>query len=221
MNVTLEELSKYSRLSKDQLKRIEEGNLDEYFKKAYARGFIKAYADCIGLDFDDTIRRYNEAIQKYFKLNKIGIIKRYRKLISIIIIIIASFIIINFIIQRPYLFPFGSKSPYIEEYYHEEMKPEKEKPDRVKKESKEQETIENTLKICADYTVVISITCEKGIISEEVLFPQNCNTYIFNEYIIFSITNTESIIIELNGNDITQKIVDSAQNGIINYKLQL
>lgn len=231
MNISFEELARYSRINKSHLRGIEDGDIDEYLNKTYARGFIKAYADCIGMDVDDTLSRYNFALQRYYEQNKMNILKRYRRhlFFGFIILILAVALIIYF--------SYGDKDkPFAENNAHADFHEEKnlvdESPPAVDIERHEHgEDIDSTrgiamqleeqsLTICAHNTVVFSVTDEKGIISEEILMKNNCKTIFFAEYIIFSITDISNVTVEHNFNDITDCLLQVSDNNVlINYKL--
>ncbi len=221
MNISFEELARYSRINKSHLRGIEEGNHDEYMNKTYARGFIKAYADCIGLDVDDTISRYNNALQKYMQMNKMNILKRYKKLLPLFLV---SLIILSAILLtvKTGFFKQGitdpGKSSSIKNT-NKEAVTEAEKGKGPEEGEPLQE--QNTLKICSEDNIVVSLMTEEGIISEEILMPDDCRTYRFESYIIISVSDLSKAHISHNNEDIIDKLRNSSKNNIlINYKLE-
>ena len=101
--IPLEQVADVTKITIRHLYAIEAGQMDQLPNKVFARGFIKQYARCIGLDVDDVMLRYDELAtlhsqevnvpapeikqKKKFKLPKIHINH------SIIFIIIAAVII--------------------------------------------------------------------------------------------------------------------------------
>ncbi len=216
MNISFEELARYSRISKSHLRGLEDGNPDEYLNKTYARGFIKAYADCIGLDIDDTLSRYNDALNSYLEMNRMNILRRYKKVIILSLIISAVLITAFFILPEP-----GIKN--------EADSPEKSTGVPADHQTSSESSIReqkdrsdlNTLKISSSGAVVISVISEQGIIMEEIIMPDECRIYEFSEYIIFSVSDISKTNIIYNGKDIKEILASFCRdNVLVNYKLE-
>lgn len=63
-NLTLQDVSNYLNIRRGQLESIEEGRFDELPATAYAMGFIKSYADYLGLDKDLMVSRFKQETGK-------------------------------------------------------------------------------------------------------------------------------------------------------------
>ena len=61
--ISLEMVSKETRIRKDTLALIEEENHNKLPNEVFVKGFIRAYAEAIGADGDEAIRRYNSRLQ--------------------------------------------------------------------------------------------------------------------------------------------------------------
>jgi cytoskeletal protein RodZ len=66
--ISLEVVSKETRIRKDILALIEEENHNRLPDQAFVRGFIRAYAKAIGADGDEAIRRYDSRLQVIRKI---------------------------------------------------------------------------------------------------------------------------------------------------------
>jgi hypothetical protein len=68
--ISLEMVSKETRIRKDMLALIEEENHNKLPNEVFVKGFIRAYAKAIGADADEAIRRYNSRVQVIQKIQK-------------------------------------------------------------------------------------------------------------------------------------------------------
>ena len=68
--ISLEMVSKETRIRKDMLALIEEENHNKLPNEVFVKGFIRAYARAIGADGDEAIRRYNSRVQVIQKIQK-------------------------------------------------------------------------------------------------------------------------------------------------------
>jgi cytoskeletal protein RodZ len=68
--ISLEMVSKETRIRKDMLALIEEENHNKLPNAVFVKGFIRAYAKAIGADGDEAIRRYNSRLQVIHKIQK-------------------------------------------------------------------------------------------------------------------------------------------------------
>lgn len=59
--ITLEEAAKTTKIRKTYLQAIEEGNFDVQ-SEVFVKGFLKSYAQFLGLDITDVLERYNREI---------------------------------------------------------------------------------------------------------------------------------------------------------------
>jgi transcriptional regulator with XRE-family HTH domain len=66
--ISLEAVSKETRIRRDVLRLIEEENHNRLPDEAFVRGFIRAYAKAIGADSDEAIRRYHSRLQVIRKI---------------------------------------------------------------------------------------------------------------------------------------------------------
>lgn len=58
----LDEASRVTRISKNYLIAMEEGNFDKLPNQAYIKGFLRLYAGFLSLPGDDVVRRYEESL---------------------------------------------------------------------------------------------------------------------------------------------------------------
>jgi len=56
--ISLEEISRTTKIREDMLRDIEENRLDSLPSPVFVKGFLRAYARCVGLDPDDVVLRY-------------------------------------------------------------------------------------------------------------------------------------------------------------------
>ncbi|WNF35386.1 helix-turn-helix domain-containing protein [Bacillaceae bacterium IKA-2] len=107
-NISLEELQSITKIQKRYLQAIEEGNLDILPGTFYARGFVKSYADAVGIDPDilfeehaselPTInKRVEEIPARVQQKKKRGTKKTLRFLAVLPLVIVVVFIISIFI----------------------------------------------------------------------------------------------------------------------------
>jgi len=68
--ISLEMVSKETRIRKDVLALIEEDNHNKLPDEVFVKGFIRAYAKAVGADGDEAIRRYNSRLQVIQKIQK-------------------------------------------------------------------------------------------------------------------------------------------------------
>ena len=66
--ISLEVVSKETRIRKDMLALIEEENHNKLPDEVFVKGFIRAYAEAIGADGDEAVRRYNSRLQVVQKI---------------------------------------------------------------------------------------------------------------------------------------------------------
>ena len=59
-NLTLEEISRITKISKRYLAAIENDDFDELPAPTFARGFIRAYANFVGIDSEEIVQKYRE-----------------------------------------------------------------------------------------------------------------------------------------------------------------
>ena len=59
--LSLEEVAKATRVPLDHLRALEEDRVDDLPGDAFAIGYIRNYARCIGLSADEAVLRYQEA----------------------------------------------------------------------------------------------------------------------------------------------------------------
>jgi cytoskeletal protein RodZ len=68
--ISLEVVSKETRIRKDILVMIEEENHDQLPDSVFVKGFIRAYAKAIDADGDEAIHRYNSRLQVFQKIQQ-------------------------------------------------------------------------------------------------------------------------------------------------------
>ena len=56
--LTLEEIASETRIPLRSLESLENGQFESLPADVFVRGFLRSYARCVGLDADDTVRRY-------------------------------------------------------------------------------------------------------------------------------------------------------------------
>lgn len=67
--ITLAEISKATKIRKVYLEKLEEGRYDELPAEVYIKGFLKSYAQYLGLDSDEVLKQYakERGVQKSLK----------------------------------------------------------------------------------------------------------------------------------------------------------
>ena len=68
--LSLDELSARTKVSAERLKAIEDENVDQLPSVVYLRGFVRAYADEVGLEPDATVRQYIQEIERSLGLDE-------------------------------------------------------------------------------------------------------------------------------------------------------
>ncbi len=56
--MSLEEIARVTRIPQRSLERLEEGAFEALPADVFVRGFLRSYAQCVGLDAEETVRRY-------------------------------------------------------------------------------------------------------------------------------------------------------------------
>lgn len=56
--VSIEDIARQTRIKREQLEAFEAGDLETWPRGIYARSWVRAYADCVGLDQDDTVNEF-------------------------------------------------------------------------------------------------------------------------------------------------------------------
>lgn len=56
--MSLEEIARVTRIPQRSLERLEEGAFEALPADVFVRGFLRSYAQCVGLDTEETVRRY-------------------------------------------------------------------------------------------------------------------------------------------------------------------
>ena len=59
--ISLDDVAERTKISRRYLEAIEEGQYDRLPGETFVRGFIRSYAQSVGLDPEDTLLRYNQA----------------------------------------------------------------------------------------------------------------------------------------------------------------
>jgi cytoskeletal protein RodZ len=59
--MSIEDIMDYTRISKFMVQQIEDANLAKLPEPVYLKGFLKTYAQAVGLDPEDIVQRYNRA----------------------------------------------------------------------------------------------------------------------------------------------------------------
>ena len=57
---SLEDISNDTNISKRYLEALEENNYDIFPSQVYVKGFLSAYAKCVGLDTEAVVEQYNK-----------------------------------------------------------------------------------------------------------------------------------------------------------------
>lgn len=61
--LSLRDVSSATKIPERSLERLEDGRWSELPAEVFVRGFVMSYARCVGMDADDTARRYGELTQ--------------------------------------------------------------------------------------------------------------------------------------------------------------
>ncbi len=122
-NIDLEEVSIITKIKRSFLEALERDEFDKLPGETFVKGFIKAYASCIGLSGDEAILRYMEYKEKKLKEKEETVsqfrpktswgIKRVRLIIGILLLILL-FLILGFISytrEHKHALPFKKEVP--------------------------------------------------------------------------------------------------------------
>src|SRR5262245_65729563 len=60
-HISLDDVAERTKISRRYLEAIEEGRYDRLPGETFVRGFIRSYAQSVGLDPEDTLLMYNQA----------------------------------------------------------------------------------------------------------------------------------------------------------------
>ena len=56
--VSIDDIARQTRIKREQLEAFEGADLTTWPRGIYARAWVRAYADCVGLDLDDTVNEF-------------------------------------------------------------------------------------------------------------------------------------------------------------------
>ncbi|HUH01897.1 MAG TPA: helix-turn-helix transcriptional regulator [Kofleriaceae bacterium] len=59
-SMSLEDIARVTRIPERSLERLERGEFEALPADVFVRGFLRSYAQCVGLDADDALRRYGD-----------------------------------------------------------------------------------------------------------------------------------------------------------------
>jgi cytoskeleton protein RodZ len=65
--LSVEEVARLTRISPDHIQALEENRLEKFPGEVFARGFVRAYGRCLGLDDEDTMARFSRSAQAFFQ----------------------------------------------------------------------------------------------------------------------------------------------------------
>ena len=65
--LSIEQLAGKTRISPSYIRALEENRLEVFPGEVFARGFVRAYGRCLGLDDQDTMTRFSQAAQSFFR----------------------------------------------------------------------------------------------------------------------------------------------------------
>lgn len=61
------EVARLTRISPGYIQALEENRLEKFPGEVFARGFVRAYGRCLGLDEEDTMTRFSQSAQEFFQ----------------------------------------------------------------------------------------------------------------------------------------------------------
>jgi cytoskeleton protein RodZ len=61
------EVARLTRISPGYIEALEENRLEKFPGEVFARGFVRAYGRCLGLDDEDTMTRFSQSAQAFFQ----------------------------------------------------------------------------------------------------------------------------------------------------------
>ncbi|MBI3994341.1 MAG: helix-turn-helix domain-containing protein, partial [Nitrospirae bacterium] len=65
--LSVEQVAGKTRISPIYIQALEENRLDPFPGEVFARGFVRVYGRCLGLDDQDTMSRFNQSAQAFFR----------------------------------------------------------------------------------------------------------------------------------------------------------
>jgi cytoskeleton protein RodZ len=65
--LSIDQVTLKTRINKDYLRALEENRLEDFPGEVFARGFVRAYGRCLGLDDDETLTRFDQSARNFFR----------------------------------------------------------------------------------------------------------------------------------------------------------
>lgn len=65
--LSIEQVTGKTRISPIYIRALEENRLDRFPGEVFARGFVRLYGHCLGLDEEETMTRFNESAEPFFR----------------------------------------------------------------------------------------------------------------------------------------------------------
>jgi cytoskeleton protein RodZ len=65
--LSIDQVTLKTRINKDYLRALEENRLEDFPGEVFARGFVRAYGRCLGLDDDETLSRFDQSARNFFR----------------------------------------------------------------------------------------------------------------------------------------------------------
>lgn len=65
--LSIEQMTGKTRISPTFIRALEENRLDQFPGEVFARGFVRVYGSCLGLDDEETMTRFNQSAQSFFR----------------------------------------------------------------------------------------------------------------------------------------------------------
>lgn len=65
--LSIGEVARLTRIKPDQIEALEEDRLEKFPGEVFARGFVRIYARCLDLDEDETMDRFSQTAQSFFR----------------------------------------------------------------------------------------------------------------------------------------------------------
>ncbi|MBI3610804.1 MAG: helix-turn-helix domain-containing protein [Nitrospirae bacterium] len=65
--LSIEQVADKTRISPIYIRALEENRLDKFPGEVFARGFVRVYGRCLGLDDPDTMARFTQSAQSFFR----------------------------------------------------------------------------------------------------------------------------------------------------------
>ena len=103
-NISLEEVRARIRVSMKYLRAFEEDDLASYPQETYAKGFLRSYAQAVGLDENGVVRKYQYFLKRYREEQKLMRRRQLHTMGKRVLLVAAPVMILSFLVITFWMF---------------------------------------------------------------------------------------------------------------------